>query len=137
MSARMEEIVTEERSVISTQENGLQAYHEEVNSMLSELDAASKAMKIFMSAPGSVGEEDAVAMTAQAAELASKTQVAMNQASGVQQKDEAHLATKPLKRRRLNRELVEKNIAGLLMMDIPADNLAAQIEALIPKQENL
>jgi len=116
MSAKMEELVNKERSTMATQERGLQLYYDEVSTSLSELENVSRGLKVFMNAPENMNGDEA-GTVARSAEITTRTQWAMSQAGSVQQADEVHLSTKPAKRRRLNRDVLEKNIGGLMMLD--------------------
>ena len=116
MSAKMEELVNKERSTMATQERGLQLYYDEVSTSLAELEHVSRSLKVFMNAPENMNGDEA-GTVARSAVITTRTQWAMSQAGGVQQRDEINLSTKPAKRRRLNRDVLEKNIGGLMMLD--------------------
>jgi len=111
MSGRMEEVVMHERGLTAMAEQRLEASLGMVSGCLAQMEGASKSFKEALTGAESSGEE---AMTIAAGHVAQLSQQLADKASRLKHNSEANSVPK---RRRLNREVLEKGISELVMMD--------------------
>lgn len=137
MSQKMEEVVQHERSLMAASEAAFDESLKQVDGCIAQMESVSKTFKQALKEGESGGEEAINRAAADVSVIASKV---LEAASQIQEQQQANLESRMPKKRRMNRVLLEQQIASLhcdesIPTPVPQAQLAAPVQMAAPIME--